>query len=267
MITGNDVITRLAAGSRFLNPARDALKGLGDFALMGSQVVRLMFKKPFRMNLLVNQMEFIGVKSWFIIVLTGTFTGMVFALQTYRGFAKFGSQALVGAISVMAITRELAPVFTSVMVTARAGSAMAAELGTMRVTEQIDALNTMAVNPVHYLVVPRVLATTLMLPFLTILFDFVGVLGCYFVAVSLLGIDPGDFVGRILEVIRVADIFQGVFKSVVFGFLLSLIGCYKGFHSEGGAKGVGAATVQGVVFACITILVGDYFLTALLFQS
>ncbi|MBI2891876.1 MAG: ABC transporter permease [Nitrospirae bacterium] len=243
------------------------LTTLGDFTLMMARVVRLTFRRPFRTQLLFQQMEFIGVKSWFIILLTGTFTGMVFALQTYRGFAKFGSQALVGAISVMAITRELGPVLTSLMVTARAGSAMAAELGTMRVTEQVDALHTMAVDPVHYLLVPRIVAATLMLPFLTILFDFVGTLGCYFVAVPLLGVDPGDFTGRILELIKIGDVLQGLFKSTVFGFLLASIGCYRGFTADGGAKGVGEATVQGVVFACITILVGDYFLTALLFAA
>lgn len=253
--------------TRLIRPLNENLAGLGGYVMLLSSVLRLTVKRPFRFRLLLQHMEFIGVQSWFIILLTGTFTGMVFALQTYKGFAKFGSEALVGAISMLAMTRELSPVFTAVMITARAGSAMAAELGTMRVTEQIDALHTMAVNPVHYLLVPRILATTLMAPFLTVLFDFVGAIGCYFVAVMLLGIDPGDFTGRILEVVKVGDVFQGLFKGLIFGFLLSSIGCYKGFHSEGGAKGVGNATVQGVVLACITILVGDYFLTALMFRA
>jgi phospholipid/cholesterol/gamma-HCH transport system permease protein len=163
------------------------------------------------------------------------------------------------------MTRELGPVLTALMVTARAGSAMAAELGTMRVTEQIDALSVMATNPVKHLIVPRVIAGVLMVPVLTIVADFVGILGGYFVGVPILGINSGIFVKNITRLVDLGDIYNGLIKAAVFGLILSLVGCYKGFNTSGGAEGVGKATTEAVVLASISILISDYFLTAIMF--
>ncbi len=210
-------------------------------------------------------MEFVGVKSIFVVVLTGTFTGMVLALQGYHGFRMFSAESLVGSTVALGMTRELGPVLTSLMVTARAGSAMAAELGTMRVTEQIDALSVMAANPVKHLIVPRVIAGVIMVPVLTIVSDFMGILGGYFVGVVLLNINSGIFVKNITRYVELDDIYNGLIKATVFGLILSLVGCYKGFNTSGGAEGVGKATTEAVVLASITILVSDYFLTAIMF--
>ena len=163
------------------------------------------------------------------------------------------------------MTRELGPAITALMVTGRAGSAMAAEIGTMRVTEQIDALYSMSVSPVQYLIVPRVIAGVVMLPILTIVSDFIGIVGGYFVGVGLLKINSGIFMARIIEFVSLGDLINGLIKSAVFGLILSLIGCYKGFHTSGGAAGVGRATTQSVVISSVSILISDYFLTAVMF--
>ena len=210
-------------------------------------------------------MEFVGVKSIFVVVLTGTFTGMVMALQGYHGFRMFSAESLVGGTVALGMTRELGPVLTSLMVTARAGSATAAELGTMRVTEQIDALYVMAANPVKHLIVPRVIAGVLMVPLLTVVSDFMGILGGYFVGVHILGINSGVFIKNITRLVDLNDIYNGLVKAACFGLILSLIGCYKGFNTYGGAEGVGRATTEAVVLASITILISDYFLTAIMF--
>jgi phospholipid/cholesterol/gamma-HCH transport system permease protein len=210
-------------------------------------------------------MEFVGVKSIFVVVLTGTFTGMVMALQGYYGFRLFSAEGLVGSTVALGMTRELGPVLTALIVTARAGSAMAAELGTMRVTEQIDALYVMAANPVKYLIVPRVIAGVLMLPVLTVVSDFVGIVGGYFVGVHILDINSGVFVKNITSLVVLGDIYNGLVKAACFGLILSLVGCYKGFNARGGAEGVGRATTEAVVLASISILISDYFLTAIMF--
>jgi len=225
-----------------------------------------MLRRPFRIHLIFKQMEFVGVNSVVVVLITGAFTGMVLALQTYYGFRMFGGESLVGATVALSMTREIGPVFTALMVTARAGSAMAAEIGTMRVTEQIDALTAMAVNPIQYLVLPRILASIVMLPFLTIVSDVIGILGGYFVGVVLLKINAGVFIARMSEIVVLGDIFNGLVKSAVFGLLLSVIGCYKGYFTTGGAEGVGRATTQAVVLAAVAVLVSDYFLTAMMFR-
>jgi phospholipid/cholesterol/gamma-HCH transport system permease protein len=215
--------------------------------------------------LFLQQMEFVGVGSLFIVLLTGTFTGMVFSLETVQAFGRFNAESLVGGAVALAVTRELAPVLTAMMVTARAGSAMAAELGTMRVTEQIDALYTMAVNPVQYLVVPRVAASILMVPMLTAVSDLLGIGGAYFVAVNLMGVDSGSFIQNVEWYVDPIDIFSGLGKASVFGFLLAIISCHQGLHASGGAKGVGLATTRAVVFSSVSIFVADYILTELFF--
>jgi len=207
----------------------------------------------------------VGVRSISVVVLTGTFTGMVLALQSYYGFRKFGAEGLVGTTVALSMARELGPVLTSLMVTARAGSAMAAELGTMRVTEQIDALTVMAVDPVGYLVIPRVLASFVMLPILCVVSDFVGVVGGYFVGVKLLGINHGVYVENTVKYVEWGDVTNGLIKAACFGLILSAISCYKGFHASGGAQGVGRATTEAVVLSSVMILVSDYFLTAIMF--
>jgi phospholipid/cholesterol/gamma-HCH transport system permease protein len=238
---------------------------IGKIVTLFFSVIAWMFSPPLKARNIFKQMEFVGNKSIFVVVLTGTFTGMVMALQGYHGFRLFGAESLVGSTVALGMTRELGPVLTALMVTARAGSAMAAELGTMRVTEQIDALYVMAANPIKHLIVPRVIAGVLMVPVLTIIADFMGILGGYFVGVGVLNINAGVFVKNIYKYVELNDIFNGLIKAAVFGLILSLVGCYKGFNTRGGAEGVGRATTEAVVLASISILVSDYFLTALMF--
>ncbi|HLG20001.1 MAG TPA: ABC transporter permease [Bdellovibrionota bacterium] len=237
----------------------------GSTFLLLKEVAIQLFSPPVRWRLALQQVQFIGVSSIFIVVLTGSFTGMVFALQSGRAFALFRAETLTGAVASIAIARELGPVLTALMVTARAGSAMAAQLGTMQVTQQVDALISLAVHPVHYLIVPRVLAAVVALPLLTAVFDFVGALGTYVVGVKLLQIDEGIFVQKIQYYADVPDIVQGMFKAAVFGLIIAIVSCYKGYYAHGGAAGVGRATTQAVVISSVAILVSDYFLTALLF--
>ena len=218
-------------------------------------------RPPFRADQHLKQMEFVGVKSVWIVALTAAFTGAVFALQAGKVYALFNMESMVGATVGLSLTREMAPVFTALMVTARACSAMAAELGTMRVTEQIDALETMAVDPIQYLVVPRVVATTVMVPLLTMAYNFVGVIGSYIVGIYLLGISEGPFMHKLYHYVDVDDIWGGLIKAAVFGFLISVISCYMGFNTRKGAKGVGKATTRAVVVSAVTILIVDYFLT------
>ncbi len=237
----------------------------GKIMLLLLSAVGWMFRPPLKMRNIMKQMEFVGVKSIFVVVLTGLFTGMVLALQTYHGFRMFSAEGLVGGTVALSMTRELGPVLTSIMVTARAGSAMAAELGSMRVTEQIDALYVMAANPIQHLIVPRILAGVMMVPVLTIVSDFVGVVGGYFVGVEILGINEGIFMKNLTKLVTLNDIYNGIVKAAVFGLILSLVGCYKGFNTTGGAEGVGRSTTEAVVLASVLILIADYFLTALMF--
>lgn len=238
---------------------------LGKIIFLFISVLSWMVRPPLKLRLIFKQVEFVGVKSIFVVVLTGTFTGMVMALQGYYGFRMFSAEGLVGSTVALGMTRELGPVLTSLMVTARAGSAMAAELGTMRVTEQIDALYVMAANPVKHLIVPRMIAGVIMLPVLTIVSDFMGIMGGYFVGVVILNINSGIFVKNIYKYVDLNDIYNGLVKAAFFGLILSLIGCYKGFNTKGGAEGVGKATTEAVVLASIMILISDYFLTAIMF--
>ena len=246
-------------------PAIHAVEECGRILMLLFSAIVWLFRPPFRLRAVVQQMEFVGVNSLTVVLITGAFTGMVLALQTYYGFRMFGGESLVGTTVALSMTRELGPVITALMVTGRAGSAMAAELRTMRVTEQIDALYTMSVNPVQFLVLPRILAASIMLPVLTIISDFIGIVGGYFVGVELLNINSGIFVARIVEFVDLEDIFNGLIKAACFGLILSLIGCYKGFYTHGGAAGVGRATTQAVVLSSVAILISDYFLTAVMF--
>lgn len=220
-------------------------------------------RPPYRGRLFVESMEFIGIGSIFIISLTAFFVGAVLALQLVDGFRDFGAESQSGAVIGLALAREVGPVFAALMVTSRAGSAMTTEIGSMRVTNQIDALVTMAVNPVQYLVVPRVVAGFVMLPVLTILFNIVGVFGAFLVAVSLLGLDPGVFMDRLKWLVDWEDVSQGLIKAMVFGVAITLIACRQGFYAKGGAAGVGRATNRAVVQSAIAILMLDYLVTGL----
>ncbi len=241
------------------------LEQAGLMLLLFLDTVRWLFRPPFRWRLVLKQMDFVGVKSINVVILTGVFTGAVFALQSYHGFSMFGADSLVGATVALALTRELGPVLTSLMVTGRAGSAMAAEIGTMRVTEQIDALTVMAVNPMQYLVMPRMLASIVMLPVLTVIANYLGIMGAYVVGVKMLGINEGVFVQKIIDYLVITDITMGLIKAAVFGLILSLVGCFHGFYTKGGAEGVGRSTTKAVVQASVLILAFDYFLTAIMF--
>ena len=219
---------------------------------------------PFRAMELVEQMRFIGNRSMSVVFLTSAFTGMVLTLQGYNALVRFGSEGLVGSLVALSLLRELAPVLAALMVTARAGSAIAATLGNMRVGEQIDALRSLAVDPVQYLVSPKLVASVLVLPMLTAMFSLVGVGAAYLFAVSVLRLDGGQFLSSVRDSVEWSDVAGGLSKSLVFGVLISWIATYFGFFTEGGAKGVGAATTGAVVSTSVVILVGDYMMTALL---
>lgn len=230
-------------------------------------VVRTAVRPPLRWKLLLTHAEFVGAGSIFIVLLTGVFTGAVFTLQSADALERVGMESMVGSMVMLAVSRELAPVLTSLMVAGRVGSAMATELGTMRVSEQIDAMEVMAVDPVHYLIVPRLIAGALMVPCLCVIFDMVAGLGAYIVAVGALNIDEGAFFARIQWYVDPFDFLHGIYKSVVFGIVITLIGCYKGYNAKGGARGVGIATTQAVVIGSISVFILDYVLTALLLAN
>jgi phospholipid/cholesterol/gamma-HCH transport system permease protein len=208
-------------------------------------------------------MEIVGIGSIGVIVLTGTFTGLVSAVQLFQAFEQFGAQNLMGFPIFISISRELGPVFAGLMLTSRAISAMAAELGTMRVTEQIDAMDTLAVNSKKYLLIPRIIATTLSLPLLVILFDFLGNASAYLISVYALGINETAYLNTIHMYLKLSDILTGVFKGFLFGLFVGMIGTYVGYHASGGARGVGVATTTAVVYASIVVFVMDYFLSSL----
>jgi len=237
---------------------------VGGVLMFFGQTIRWTFSRPFYLGNVLKQMEQIGVNSVPVVLTTALSTGMVLALQSYTGFKRFGAQTLIGTVVSLSMTRELGPVLTGLMVAGRAGASMAAELGTMRVTEQIDALSTLATNPMKYLVVPRFIASTIMMFFLTALGMIIGIVGGYFVGVKVLGTNPVTYINNSINYTEVSDIWFGLIKALVFGAVVGLIGCYKGFNTEGGAEGVGKATTGAVVVSCMLILILDYFLSALL---
>jgi phospholipid/cholesterol/gamma-HCH transport system permease protein len=229
--------------------------------LFAVETVQWAFRPPFRPELVLSQMAAIGVGSTFIVSTTGFFTGMVFALQVTYAMAQFGAEGYVGGSVALALARELAPVLTALMVIGRSGSAIATELGTMRVTEQIDAMETMAVNPVQYLAVPRLLAALAMFPALTMLFNSLGYLGGYLMGIFVSDIPPGPFIEHTRTMVETQDVVHGLFKSIIFGGVVAVITCYRGYAATGGAKGVGEGTTRAVVMSSIAILVVDYALT------
>lgn len=240
-----------------------ALGRLADFTIRS---VKNCFLPPFFPAQFARQLIDIGYYSLPVVGMTALFTGMVLALQSHTGMARFNAESAIAGVVVLSVTRELAPVLAGLMVAGRVGAAIAAEIGTMRVTEQIDALRTLSVNPFKYLIAPRVMAATLMLPVLVLIGDIIGVFGGYLVAVHNLGFSPGPYLEQTWKTLEDMDVISGLVKAGVFGFIVSIMGCYHGFNSGRGAQGVGAATTNAVVSASILILIFNYIITQLFFS-
>src|SRR5438093_766419 len=240
------------------------IREMGRMMLFIAQTIMWMVRPPFRLFQLFKQMHFIGVKSLFVIVLTGAFTGMVLGLQGYYSLRKFGAEGLLGSAVALSIIRELGPVLSALMVTGRAGSAMTAEIGLMRITEQIDALDTMAVSPMQYLIAPKVLAGVLVLPMLVAIFDLIGIYGGYLVGVQLLGVSSGAFTSSMESSVEWKDVYGGFLKAISFGVIVSWVCTYKGYNTTMSAEGLGTATTEAVVLSSVLILIWDYFVTSVL---
>lgn len=224
------------------------------------------FIPPFYPRLIVKQMIDIGYYSLPVVGLTAVFTGMVLALQSYTGFSRFSAEGAIPTVVVVSITRELGPVLTGLMVAGRIGASMAAEIGTMRVTEQIDALVTLSTSPFKYLVAPRLIAGVTMLPLLVLVADIIGVMGGYLVGVHKLDFNGAIFINNIWRTLEFVDVFSGLVKAAAFGFVITLMGCYHGYYSRGGAQGVGTATINAVVSSSILILTFNYLITEMFFS-
>ncbi len=237
----------------------------GRLTLFALNAVRHCFLPPYYPRIMVRQMIEIGYYSLPVVGLTAIFAGMVLALQSYTGFARFSAEGAIANVVVLSITRELAPVLGGLMIAGRVGASMAAEIGTMRVTEQIDALTTLSTNAMKYLVVPRIIAGVVMLPLLIFVADIIGVFGGFLVSVYKLGFNPSIYLQNTWDFLELLDVVSGLVKASVFGFLVALMGCYHGYYSKGGAQGVGAATTNSVVSASILILCFNYILTEAFF--
>lgn len=242
-----------------------AFDGAGRFVTFGWLTLLRAFTPPYDLREWVRQMARVGVASLPVVVLTGAFTGMVMTLQIFQGFSKFRAEGFTGAVVSIAVLREIAPILTSLMVVGRAGSSIAAELGNMRATEQIDALVAMSTDPVQYLFVPRVAAGVLMLPLLVIVADAIAILGGRMVAVSMLHANPEEYDHSTYLNLDLLDLFSGPLKAAVFGLIFTLAACVEGYHVTGGAEGVGRASTRAVVSASVGIVVTDFFLSKLLF--
>lgn len=250
-------------GRVFLN----FLQSMGRFAIFGAKSVYNCFTPPFYFRSIAAQMVEIGFYSLPVVALTTLFAGLVIALQSYAGFTKFSAEGAVAMVVELSVTRELAPVMAGLMVAGRIGAAMAAELGTMRVTEQIDALYTLSTNPFKYLIAPRIWGAVLMMPILVFIGDIIGIYGGYLVCVYKLGFNPSTYISNTWEYLQYMDIVSGMVKAAVFGLIIALMGCYNGYYSKGGAQGVGAAATNAVVTASILILITNYMLTELFFMK
>jgi phospholipid/cholesterol/gamma-HCH transport system permease protein len=239
---------------------------LGTVLLFITQIFGLSFKKPFYINEIRKQFYRIGYKSLPVVGLTAFFTGGALALQIFEGGSRFNAQSAVPSIVAIAIVRELGPVLGGLMVAGRVSAALAAEIGTMKVTEQLDALRTLSTDPIKYLVLPRVIASAVSLPLLVAVGNTIGIMGGLFVAVSRLNFNSNSYLINTIEFLTVEDITSGLFKATVFGFIISIMGCFNGFRATKGAEGVGRATTNAVVSSSIIILASNYFLTELLFK-
>lgn len=238
----------------------EEFRTLGGMFIFLLRSLVLIFRPPFKIRLLIRQIMFFGNRSLLIVILTGLFAGMVLALQGYYTLMKFGSEALLGPAVALSLIRELGPVLSALMVTGRAGSALTAEIGIMRISEQIDALLAMALSPIKYLVVPNILAALIAFPLLSAIFDVVGIYGGWLVAVKLLGLGSGTYFSQMEQFVDMADIIMGLEKSLCFGLLVSWVCCYKGYYAGFGAKGVSKATTAAVVLSSVLVLVFDYLI-------
>ena len=243
------------------------LASVGRLSTFAFRAVVSSMTSPFYGRQFLKQLLDIGYNSLPVVGLTALFTGMVLALQSYTGFSRFSAEGAVATVVVLSITRELAPVLAGLMVAGRVGASMAAEIGTMRVTEQIDALTTLSTNPLKYLVAPRLIAGLIMLPALVFVADIIGIFGGYIVSIYKLGFNPGNYLHQTVKYLEVRDIVLGLVKAGAFGFIIALMGCYHGYTSKGGAQGVGLATTRAVVSASVLILISNYFLTVLFFDK
>ncbi len=243
------------------------LAHVGRLTIFAGTALSHCLRPPIYGRLIVRQMIDIGYYSLPVVGLTAIFSGMVLALQSYTGFARFSAETAIPNVVVVSLTRELGPVLAGLMVAGRIGASMAAEIGTMRVTEQIDALTTLSTNPYKYLVVPRLVAGLLMLPLLVLVADIIGVAGGYVVAAFKLGFNPAAYINNTYDALKTLDVVSGLVKAAAFGFIISLMGCYNGYHSKGGAQGVGAATTNAVVSASIVILITNYVITEIFFGT
>lgn len=246
-------------------PSIQTLREMGKMGLFLSTAVLHLFVLPLRFNQLIRRLYFIGARSLLLIIFTGAFTGMVIALQGYIALRRFGGESALGPMVGLALILELGPVLSALMITARAGSALTAELGIMRITEQIDALEVMAINPTKYLVVPILLASLISFPALSCIFTVVGIYGGYLVGVELLGVSVGSYFSQMANAVTSHEVWTSLYKSFSFGAIVAWVCCYKGFYAARGAEGVSLATTQAVVMCAVLILVWDYILGSLLF--
>lgn len=238
-----------------------SMEGFGAFIIFQLQLTVLMFKRPWRIKQIFEQLEVIGVGTFGVIFLTALFLGLIEAVQLYQGFSKFGAESFMGYTIFISISRELAPLLAGLMVTAQAISSMSAELGTMRVTEQIDAIETLAVDSKKYLLAPRVIATTIAVPLLVIAFDAISNTSAFLMAWFALDMNPVVYLDSITQLLNFSDIGTGILKGLIYGYLIGSIGTYVGYHTSGGAKGVGIATTRAVVLASVTIFIADLFIS------
>lgn len=241
-------------------------QSIGALALFIGKAASHCFRPPFYPRLILKQFIDIGYYSLPVVGMTALFTGMVLALQSYTGFTRFNAEGAIAGVVALSVTRELAPVLAGLMVAGRVGASIAAEIATMRVTEQIDALVTLSVNPFKYLIAPRVIAGTLMLPLLVLTADIIGIYGGYIVSIYNLGFSSGSYIEQTWDILTRIDVLSGLYKAAVFGFIVSMMGCYHGFNSGRGAQGVGTATTYAVVSASILILIFNYILTQVFFS-
>ena len=248
-------------GKKFLNIVEIA----GRLAIFVVHSLKACVTPPFEWREISKQLETVGVASFPVVAVTAVFTGMVFTLQTYDGFARFGAEGYVPGVLGLALFRELVPVLGGMMVAGRVGSAMAAQLGTMRVTDQIAALEVMGTDPIHFLVVPRFIAATIMMPLLITLGNFIGLMGGWWLITNVLNTPSPGFLDVAFEYLSPEDYWSGFIKATFFGAIIALIGCFKGLNTRGGAEGVGIATTNAVVLSCLNILIFDFFLTKVLF--
>jgi phospholipid/cholesterol/gamma-HCH transport system permease protein len=237
---------------------------IGGHLIMVGRAFAWLPRRPFRGRTYLEAMEYIGFGSLPIILLVGAFTGAVMSLQSVNAFRQFGLESFAGGTTGKAIALELGPVLTSLMLAGRAGAGIATELGTMRITEQIDALESMAVNPHQYLILPRIVGSSIVAPILTLLFFVIGMGGAYISAVIIMKVDQGQWIANLRDIVETQDVVQGFIKAIVFGFMVALVGCYQGYHATGGGRGVGIGTTRAVVIASVATLVLDYFMSDIL---